>query len=607
MKNLFTTITIHLSSWPPESLRGDPPSLHNQREAILKMHRFCHEIYHIPICWITSYNALLEYRDLLIEYCRDYGDEVGIMEYGIMSLDVLDGQPEKYQGWVEEAGMERPGHFKSDEPELQDKKGWYDMSRDEQYRGISYLKREYERILGRSVNILACPFVNGNTIEVMRELNFRVLWAHNWNYFCEGINNKGCLFYPFYPSTENHNFPARQDEEKGPLAIHWGPKAPAIGANVGVMSRREPAWCLTAMEVCNRSLGLDDWDFHRKVLREEASHAANNLYAHIPLQLEAVWIDEGEELEGHYDQYPAYNSRNTEVFYTEIEACLKLGAQVVTQSDFAQWHAESIKDTAEMLLYCEDPLPDVRGNGKDRAYEPVVLYGDRHRQYIFSKSTGYNYIRKYDYDKTDPHRLLHGEIPFENEPDVYLKTKTGIQIHAGILLSPESARYAVDGFELTAFQDTPDYAAVLWEANIPNFLSDHELEVSGAATGFRTIRDKNVLLFFADLAEGENVLKLESTSLDERIFIRETTIVGRRAEIWIQNDAETCRLASLRASIGSGHRIGGFYWDGVYFKTIEALSPGGYNRDSGEITIGAIYPRYLPIYKGLTRVSIELL
>lgn len=608
MGELFTTITVHLSHTPPQGLvRWDPVSLHGQQEAIQKIHRFCHEIYRVPVTWIVAYDALLTYGELLAQYCRDYGDEVGILEYGVQSRHMLGSEPEQYQRWVEPAGLRRPDEFQSDEPELLDTRSWNDMPYAEQRQGIAYLKGEYERILGRKVGVFACPFVNGDTVRVLRELDFTVLWAHNWNYFCEGINNRGCPAFPFYPGEASHNIPAREKEPKGPLAIHWGPFSPALFLNVGTMTRREPAWCLNAMELCNRSLVPDEGDFCRRVLTELAQEAAHNPYIHIPLQIEAVWIDEGEELPGYYDQYPQFNSRCTEAFYTEVETCLRLGANVVTQSAFAAWHKAHIGDTAEVTLYSEDPAPAVRGNGKDRAYAPVIVHADRHRQYIFSRCEGFGYVRKYDYDRPETAQLDHGEMPFASAPPVYLQTKRSRQVRAGIVLDPAGARYAVEDFSLTAFRDEPGYAAVLWEANIPAFVRDEDLQMGGALTGFKALRDRNALLLFADLPEGDSELQLFSDRPQDYIRIKDVATVGKRVEIWIRNDGDACSLVRLTVPIGKGLKLGGFYWDGVYGKSILSPAPGYYDRNTGELCLGAVYPRAFPLRAGLTRVSVELL
>ena len=61
---------VHLNDQPWSMLKCDPPGLHYQYEAIEKMHRFCHEIYKVPITWLTSYAALMKYKDYLAAVCR---------------------------------------------------------------------------------------------------------------------------------------------------------------------------------------------------------------------------------------------------------------------------------------------------------------------------------------------------------------------------------------------------------------------------------------------------------------------------------------------------------------------------------------------------------
>ena len=126
--NVFFTTAVHLQSWSPIQAINDPTQLHNQDEAIQKMHRFCHEIYDVPITWLTSWGSLQKYKDTLIPFCNNYSDEVAILEYGIYPSMVLGDDPSAYQGWVEEAGLVRPHEFQSREVELANTKSWRDMT-----------------------------------------------------------------------------------------------------------------------------------------------------------------------------------------------------------------------------------------------------------------------------------------------------------------------------------------------------------------------------------------------------------------------------------------------------------------------------------------------
>lgn len=58
IQNVFPTCSVHLFNWPYEMLKGDPPTLHRQGEAIAKMDRFCHRIYKVPITWLCTCSAL---------------------------------------------------------------------------------------------------------------------------------------------------------------------------------------------------------------------------------------------------------------------------------------------------------------------------------------------------------------------------------------------------------------------------------------------------------------------------------------------------------------------------------------------------------------------
>jgi len=59
--------------------------------------------------------------------------------------------------------------------------------------------------------------------------------------------------------------------------------------------------------------------------------------------------------------------------------------------------------------------------------------------------------------------------------------------------------------------------------------------------------------------------------------------------------------------INPGEKIGGFWWDGHYHRTIHRFGMSYYDRVTGRIVLWAVYPSPLKINRGLTRVSIELL
>jgi hypothetical protein len=606
---IFSTCAIHLTIVPQHIMRWDPPSYHPNEEAIAKIDRFCHRIYKVPITWLCSYAALKKYGDQLKTFIRDYGDEVAIYESGIACLHSLDYKPQEFQPWVEEAGIKRPDEgFQSKEAEAIGGKGWHDMTYAEQKTALGYLKQAYEDFLGSPVRILATPCTNQDTIRVMTEIGLDVSWGYCWNYFCEGMNHKGSLLHPFYISHENHSAPEQDIAAGKVLSIPWGTASPLVYTHVETHSRLGgPGFCSNALELAIRSEGLDKYDLHRKLIEEWASWAAWNPFVHIPIQLEAVWLSEDEISKELYDQYPTFNSATTEVLYTQIETALRIGAMPVTMSQFADWHKENIRDTAEFVTYAQDPLPDVRNRGKDQAYSPQVLYGSRQKQYWFDQSRGFNYIRKYSYSPIVHEKNIINEYPFADEPQVYLKIKHALNMTAGVMITPEKIAYELTEFELTAYQDVPDYAAILWQANLPSYINDADLETGGVLREFRTVREKNFAILFADLKQGDNKFIFRSDLPKEYIRIVRSEKVGKRYEVWIQNDVEEVHLHTLKVQTLPGLKVGGFWWDGRYNKTIFRLGPAHYDRDTGMLMLRALYPASLKLNAGLTRLSLEIL
>jgi hypothetical protein len=608
--SVFSTCAIQLAVVPQQTMRWDPPSCHPNEEAMAKIDRFCHRIYNVPITWLCSYAALKKYGQQLKDFIKDYGDEVAIYEHGISCLRSLDNKPQEFQPWVEEAGLRRPDeNFKSREAESTGGKAWHDMTYTDQQTALSYLKRAYEAFLNSPVRILASPCTNEETIRVMSEIGLDVLWGYNWNYFCEGINQKGSLIHPFYISRENHSVPEQDEGKNKVLAIHWGTFSPVIGSHVETHSRMgAPGFCGNALELAIRSEGLDKFDHHRKMIEEWASWAAWNPFVHIPIELEANWFSEDEISKELYDQYPTCTSTTTEVLYTQIETALRVGAKPVTMSQFADWHKTNMKDTTPMVTYSQDHLPDVRNRGKDLAYAPHVVYCDKRRQYWFDQSRGFNYVRKYSYSPIVSEKDIVNEYPFTDEPQVYLKIKHALNVMTGIILTPEKVAYELTEFELSAYRDVPDYAAILWQANLPSYIKDSDIETGGVLREFRTVREKNFAILFADLKKGDdNKFIFRSDLPKEYIRIVRSEKIGKRYEVWIENDAEEVHLHTLKVQTLPGLKVGGFWWDGRYHKTIFRLGPAHYDRDTGMLMLRALYPATFKLNSGLTRLSLELL
>ena len=604
----FVTCTIHLSKFFPDAIAvGDPPGLHPQEQAINKIHHFCHAVYQVPITWLCSYPILEGKGELLASFHRAYGDEVAIMESGISSRESLRGQVKEYQGWVEECGLTRPGEgFKSRETEARGQ-SVHDMGYEEQEIALRYLKKRYDEVIGQDTKTLACPHGNEHTIRAMKDVGLGALWGYCWNYFCEGINHKGSLWAPFYISDRNQAVPEQYPSECKVLSLPWGPHSPVMGEVETHCRMGLPGYCLNSLEMTNRSDGLAKYRYHEKVITEVLEHSAWNRYSLAPLQLEAIWLDEGEISEEYYDQYPTFNPANTETFMTQIETALRCGAKPVTISGFADWHATDVQDTPPTITWSEDHLPDLRSKGKDQAYPPMVIYGSKTHQYFFRKSHGFNYVRRYTYNPVIDGESIGTEYPFDNEPKVYREIKRSTNVNAGILLTPEGACYELIDFDLTAYHDDPDYAAIIWQANIPPYIHDEDIEIGGVIKDFKVVREKNIAIFFADLNEGFNEVQFRSNLPNQHVQIQSVEKVGRRYEIWIANDADEVRLHTLRAVLEPGLRIGGFWWDGFYNRTIFRYGWGSYNRHTGSFELQVHYPVTMKVNHGLTRVSVELL
>lgn len=602
MDNLFFSTTVHLSAWPPKRVLGDPIELHTQDEAIQKMHRFCHEIYHIPITWITSWGALMRYGDILRKYCEEYGDEVGIMEYGIYSSDVLEGKAHIYQGWVEELGMKRPGGLDHTEKDVPDILTWYAMNYEDQKKAITYLQKVFEDKLGRKVTTFATPFHNQDTIKIISDLGFTCLWGNNWNYFCEGMDHKGTMPHAFYYSKDRY-FPENNSKDRGPLAIQWGTGGRTVDVNVDLATRRAPSWCTNPTEYANRGVGLDQYNYFEKCFDEHVSNRAYNPFVYIPIQLEAVWMDEGEMVEGFLDQYPDYNLRCTEVFYAQIEKCLELDAKCVTQSEFAKWHDENMKETTECIFYSRDLTPPgLRLNGKDREYDPIIIFANKKVQYVFSKENGINYKFRWIYGQNVD---VKEKIYKQSTPRVQLQNFYSVKIHAGIHLNDKEAVYKIDGLDFSSYEDHPDYGGVIWTANIPEYVNEENIEVKGLKD-YRLLKKHNALLFFADMKEGDNHFNFESREADKYIKIERQEVVGRRYEIWIKNEGCDVALCKLNVNIGPGRKLGCCWWNGKMYRDLEVYDACVYNQFTGELSIAACYPASYKLRQGYNRLSIEL-
>ncbi|MBQ0106079.1 MAG: hypothetical protein KBT47_08610, partial [Armatimonadetes bacterium] len=554
-----------------------------------KIHRFCHEIYNIPITWLVDHKSMLLRQDMLKEYMEKYNDEVAILEWGMFTENVKDA--EIFQPWVESAGIIRPKDFVFND-ELQTSVGFHNMETEDIEKAIKFFAEDYRRVFGCDMKTFGNAFVDWRTVKAMKEAGIKNIWGYNWNYFCEGINNKGCPPGPFYIGEKNHNVPG--NSEDCIIGVHWGAASHLIQYETDKFCRQGGAGhCLNVLELANRSYGLDKIDFHKKVIREYAENAKWNPVVHIPLQIEAIWIDEGktpEEL-GVYCQYPTFNPGNTEAYYTELEESMAVGAKGVTISDLCDYMRENVPCDHKYIFFSEDIAPDLRHKGKDAPWDTFLVYKDNKRQYWFLKDRKFNYIRKYDYvedNRTDLN--FFGEYPFEEEPSVALKSKSMLCPTAGISLTDETACYELRDFSLTAKKEYKDYASVIWQANIPSYISDSEIETGGFVKDFVSVRDKNAVLLFGDLKEGLNDCIFRSGKPKDFIKIVRKELVGTRYEIWIENKGEETSLVSLETQILPGLALGGYWWNGEYNHTLYRFGWNDYNQKTGKFKIMSFYP-----------------
>jgi len=603
MNNLFFTNSIMVREMPTSFLIGDPPAYHGQDEAIQKIHRFCHEIYNMPITWLCCNTSIHKYKDLWKEYIEKYGDEVAVLEWGMFTKELVGDEAERYQSWVERAGITRPSNFIYND-ELQNAVGFHNMNYDDIYKAIKFFKEDFKETLGVELKTFANAFVDNRTIKVMREFDIPNVWGYNWNYFCEGINNKGCPPVPFYISDENHNVPAK--DTTYPVGVHWGGASHVISYHTDKMCRQGGAGhCLNALEMTNRSYGLDKIDFHKKVIKEYADNAKWNPCMHVPLQLEAIWFDEGAvpaEL-GVYDQYPQFNSHNTETYYSQLEECLKVGAKPVTVNSLCDWYRANVKPGAETVLYSEDLVPDLRHKGKDTDLPPLVVYQDNKNTYWFSKDRKFNYIRKYDYTEV-PTQVIT-EYPYESEPEVALQAKHMLNPTAGLRIIDDKCKYELNDFHLSSYGDYKDYCAIIWQSNIPDYIKDEDIKIGGFVNRFKNVKEKNLSLLFGDLKDGVNTSLFESDKPNDYVKIVSSSLVGKRYEIWIENKGCESDLIHIETNIAPGLKIGGYWWNGEFNHSCYRFGWNDYNQKTGRFLIKVFYPITFKLKTGLNRLSIE--
>ncbi len=598
MDNIFCTCTImalrHPMSLNPECLTSEC----ELDDAISKVHKFFHEYLKVPVVWLIN-DAMLEPRgETFRRMHQEYGDEFGIYESGIFAAGT---QPGYGQDWPEKLGIKRPSLIENPIGLT-----WAEMPEDMQVQALGYLKKRVDDVIGQDTKLVYAANGGANTVRAMKKVGLEILWGYNWHLYGDFVDatGRGAPFTAFYVS-DVHQKAAAPIGDKSVLGIPWGACNLLNSYSVSWASRSgQNNVCINAHEVANRSGDIESQDYIEKVITELVGQAGWNPFVHIPVQIEAVWIDEGG---ASWGQHPRFTSHTTEVFYRIMEVAIRHGAKVVTCGDFLKWYRENFDRTPETLHYSEDLLPGHRFRGKDQDYAPMLAYCSHERQMIFLKSHGFNIARAYSYKDVrqadDPRR----EYPYQLPPPVDLKIGFWRDIQTGVVVTPEKAYYSAEGIDMTADAPQPDYAFILWQANLPDYIDIDDLECTPSISRVKLLREKNIAVVFASLAEGDNDLGIRSDKPNKYIKIERQEISGGRCEIYIRNDGPEVRLHRLQTKIDSHLQIGGFWWDGKYHQSIFHYHYSPYNWRTGEMTLNTAYPMSLPLYHGTTRCSIELL
>lgn len=607
MSNFFSTCTIMIARQPAnvngECLTADA----DYRNTVEKVHDFFHLRLKVPVVWLVGENMLAPYGERFRSWRQEYGDEFGIYELGMAGSEF---DPGLWQEWIEKGGFKRP--VITDGPPY---KTWGDLPEETQVACMRYLKGCYDQALDQDTKLIYAPYGNASTVRAMKTAGLSILWGYNWGLYGDGVDatGKGCLPGPFYVSDVHAKVPAHEGD-RSVFGFPWGG---ASFVNAYCSSRMAKIAlndvCLNPHELANRSPrelaggahsgSSDRIEFVDRLIAEYAAQTAWNPFVLLPLQIEAYWLDESEFA---YGQHPHFNPRTTELFFHEVEAALRQGAKIVTCEQFMAWYRERFARTPELLWHSEDLLKGVRIRGKDHDYSPMLIYGDHSRQDIFLKEQGFNPVRHYSYATVEAAADPCLEYPFKAEPRVELKVKEWTTPQMGIVLGPEGAAYEVRQHDLTAYDDEPDYSFVLWEANIPDYVGLEDLQLSPNIKRVRLLREKNIALVFAPLVKGANMIAIASAKPGQFIRIEEVRLSGRRYEIYLRNDGPPVALCSLRARIGAGLKVGGFWWDGRYHETLYEYHYSPYNWRTGDLNLNTAYPFSLPLRSGITRCSIEI-
>ena len=598
-KPFFVPITIMVVDLPPEL---NQECMHCEAfpdEAIAKVDDFCHRRLGIPVNWLLCRSSLERMKESLRVWHDEFGDEVGIYEFGIVGRNAVRNG---LQNWVERAGISRSGD---------EMRPWSVVSEEEIFRAMTLLRAEYSRELGFAPTFVYGANGGDAMVRALKRAGIPVMWGYNWNLYGDGVDatGRGVLPDPFFVNSANAKAPA-EPGDTSLLGVPWGT---GDFCNVWQLPRQSRIAinnvCLNPHELANRSGAVPEFEYVETFIARAAKERDWNPYAYVPLQCEAVWLDESGNFYAHHPEFP---TRATECFFHEIQTARRHGASFVGFGEVYEWFRARFDRTARMVHVCEDLVPGAMIRGKDHRFSDVVVYGSADRQVIFEKERGFNPVRTYSYVPVAAGMPPNQEYPGKNEPEVELKVQEWISPAFGVQLSASGACYKVScggspGFRLTAHRAEPDYHCIFWHLHLPEYVGKEDLVFSANIRDFEIIRSRDIGFLTASLEQGTNVLECSSSLPGRYLSLEAPRLSGRRCEICIHNSGAPVGLTALEVDLEPGLQLGGFWWNGYYYNSFYHFDYSPYDPRTGKLFLRTAYPNVLPLSSGLNRCVLEVL
>lgn len=599
-KPFFTPITITLLNYPAHTNTECMTLDAFPWDTVQKLHDLCHERLGISINWMLCPQSLPLMKEKLVEWREKYGDEAGICECGIFGEEYI--KDDKLQNWVPECGIKRPA--KGLRP-------WHDLTEEEAFKAISRLKDIYSSALGFAPTFIYAANGGDAMIRALKRLGIGVAWGYNWNLYGDGVDatGRGAPPDPFFISSKNIKAPA-EPGDTGVIGVPWGtadlsntwnlPKQSRIGIN---------NVCLNPHELANRSGAVPDDEYVENVLTRFADERSWNPYSYVPLQCEAVWLDESGAFYAHH---PLFNTRTTERFLHEILTAYRLGATFPGFSKFREWFCGKFNHTPVMMHYCKDLLPGVEFRGKDHTFEDTLVYCSGNEQFVFDKANGFNPVYFCDYTNVPEGLPAPQEFPARWTPQVELKVQEWIGPAFGINITPEGCSWKAtnlysNGFPLTSAEDIPNYKFVLWKTNLPEYIKAEDIVTSDNVKDIRLIPEYNTAVVSLDLRKGNNLVELSSDLPAQYITMEPARRTGKRYEIYITNTGAPAGASYISAKLDKNLQIGGFWWNGKYYDSLFVGEYSVYDWRTGDLHLKISYPGKLTIQTGINRLVFEVI